>query len=238
MRDERSRPSPAGQPAFARNEKGASVKSLSEAVDRISRSGEAVFVMDARNRIIRWNKACESLLGFPARAVMGKPCHEVVQGRDGNDNDYCQQSCPVAHQAREDRAHPVCPFVLSVRAADGSRKTISSSLFSIPSYHPALATLVHIFREVPASAAVRRPPSESREPLEPIVTDGGEMVAFTTREREILNCLVEGLSTGAISLKLFISAVTVRNHVNSVLQKLDVHTRIAAVAFAHEHNLA
>lgn len=230
--------SPACRPAFARNEMGAPVQSPSETVDRISRSGEAVFVMDARNRIIRWNKACESLLGLPARAVMGKPCHEVVQGRDGNDNEYCQQNCPVAHQARADRAHPVCPFVLKVRAADGSAKTVSSSLFSIPSYHPALATLVHVFREVIVSPTASRPTSESREPLEPVVTDAGEAVAFTAREREILSCLIEGLSTAAIGLKLFISAVTVRNHVNSILQKLDVHTRIAAVAFAHQHNLS
>ncbi len=197
-----------------------------------------MFVMDARNRIIRWNKACESLVGLPARSVMGKPCHEVVKGRDGNDNEYCQQSCPAAHQAREDRARPVCPFVLNVQAADGSTRTVLSSLFSIPSYHPALATLVHILRETTVSPTVSRTSSESREPLEPIVTDGGETVSFTAREREILRCLVEGLSTAAISLKLFISAVTVRNHVNSVLQKLDVHTRIAAVAFARQHNLS
>ncbi len=194
--------------------------------------------MDARNRIIRWNKACESLLGLPARAVMGRHCHDVVKGRDGNDNQYCQQNCPVAHQAREDRARPVCPFVLNVRAADGSRKTVSSSLFSVPSFHPALATLVHVFREAAVSPPASRSSSASREPLEPVVTDEGDTVDFTMREREILSCLVEGLSTVAIGRKLFISAVTVRNHVNSVLQKLDVHTRIAAVAFAHQHNLA
>jgi PAS domain S-box-containing protein len=214
------------------------VKSLSEAVDRISRSGDAVFVMDSRNRIIRWNKACESLLGFSARSVMGKPCHEVVRGRDGNDNEYCQQSCPAAHQARDGRARPVCPFVLNVPAADGSTKTVSSSLFSVPSYHSALATLVHVFREATLPTVMGRTNSESREPLEPFVTSGGEVVAFTAREREILGCLVEGLSTAAIGLKLFISAVTVRNHVNSILHKLDVHTRIAAVAFAHQHEIS
>jgi DNA-binding NarL/FixJ family response regulator len=62
-------------------------------------------------------------------------------------------------------------------------------------------------------------------------------VSFTAREREILTCLVDGLSTTAMAKKLFISAVTVRNHVNSLLRKLDVHSRLAAVAFAYQHDL-
>jgi DNA-binding NarL/FixJ family response regulator len=31
--------------------------------------------------------------------------------------------------------------------------------------------------------------------------------------------------------------VTVRNHVQSILHKLDVHTKLAAVAFAYQHEL-
>ena len=208
------------------------MKSPGEALDRISRGEEAVFAMDASNRIISWNKACESLLGFPARAVMGRLCHDVVAGRDANGNDYCQRSCPVAHQAREDRSHPVCPFELSVKVGDGSRKTISSSLFAIPSYHPALATLVHVFRETAPETV-----APVREPLEPVTTGDGETVQFTLREREILSCLIAGLSTAAMAAKLFISVVTVRNHVNNLLQKLDVHTRLEAVVFAHHHHL-
>ncbi len=211
---------------------------LGQALDRISRSGEAVFAMDAGNRIIRWNKACESLLGLPARAVMGRLCHEVIDGRDANDNEYCQRSCPVAPQARGDRAHPVCPFELNVRAADGSRKRVASSLFSIPSYHPALATLVHVFREAKAVRAEDVSSPAARETLEPVQTAEGETVSFTVREREVLTCLVDGLSTTAMAKKLFISAVTVRNHVNSILQKLDVHSRLAAVVFAHQHHLS
>jgi len=40
-----------------------------------------------------------------------------------------------------------------------------------------------------------------------------------------------------MSSRLLISGVTVRNHVASILQKLDVHTKLAAVAFAHQHHL-
>ncbi|HEY4229433.1 MAG TPA: LuxR C-terminal-related transcriptional regulator, partial [Thermoanaerobaculia bacterium] len=60
---------------------------------------------------------------------------------------------------------------------------------------------------------------------------------LTAREKEILRCLAEGLPTAAVGKRLFISPVTVRNHVQSILQKLDVHTKLAAVVFAYQNDL-
>ena len=62
-------------------------------------------------------------------------------------------------------------------------------------------------------------------------------VTLTAREKQILRCLAEGLATPDIARRLSISRVTVRNHVQNVLQKLDVHNKLAAVAFAHQHGL-
>jgi DNA-binding NarL/FixJ family response regulator len=62
-------------------------------------------------------------------------------------------------------------------------------------------------------------------------------VTLTSREKEILRCLSEGLSTTAIAKKLFIAPVTVRNHIQNLLHKLDVHSKLAAVVFAYQHNL-
>lgn len=52
---------------------------------------------------------------------------------------------------------------------------------------------------------------------------------LTRREWEVLDCLREGLSTRRIAKRLFISETTVRRHVSSILGKLDVPTREAAV---------
>jgi two-component system, NarL family, nitrate/nitrite response regulator NarL len=52
---------------------------------------------------------------------------------------------------------------------------------------------------------------------------------LTRREWEVLDCLRDGLSTGRIAKRLFISETTVRRHVGSILKKLDVPTREAAV---------
>lgn len=205
-----------------------------ETLDRIARSGEAVFAIDGADRIILWNKPCEALLGLPARRVLGKPCYEVMCGRDANDNVYCHRNCAVAHQARQMKDDPVNRFSLTVRAGgDGKPKKVSSSLIAIPSYHPALTTVVHVLR----AETDKSPAPAAPEPLAPLQTGEGESVALTAREKEILRCLAEGLSTVAVSKKLAIAAVTVRNHVQKILQKLDVHSKLEAVVLAHRNKL-
>jgi DNA-binding CsgD family transcriptional regulator len=214
---------------------------FSEALDRISRSGEAVFAIDSSDRVILWNKKCEELLERPARAVLGKRCDEVIAGRDENGNVYCYRNCPVAYQAREMPKDPVHRFQLSMTTGKGDRKKIEVSLFAIPSYHPALSTVVHVLRPAGAKeSALERglaEHAEIREPLWPISTNNGEAVSLTAREKEILRCLSEGLSTAAIARRLFIAPVTVRNHIQNLLHKLDVHSKLAAVVFAYQHNL-
>ena len=212
----------------------------SEALDRIARSGDAVFAIDAADRIILWNRRCEDLLQRSARNVLGKHCYEVLGGRDAHGNVYCYRNCPVAHQARETKKDPVHRFPLSITVGK-TPQWFEVSLFAIPSYHPSLSTIVHVLRKEDEKPSVLErhlaDEAEIREPLWPLTTQEGEPVSLTSREKEILRALSEGLSTPAIAKKLFIAPVTVRNHIQNILHKLDVHTKLAAVVFAYQHNL-
>lgn len=60
---------------------------------------------------------------------------------------------------------------------------------------------------------------------------------LTSRERECLMMLVDGLDTAAITRRLGISRTTARTHLQSVLTKLSVHSRLEAVSFAVRHRL-
>jgi len=53
--------------------------------------------------------------------------------------------------------------------------------------------------------------------------------SLTRREREVLQLMAEGKSNRAIGEFLFISEKTVKNHVSSILQKLNVQDRTQAV---------
>jgi two-component system, NarL family, nitrate/nitrite response regulator NarL len=60
---------------------------------------------------------------------------------------------------------------------------------------------------------------------------------LTSRERECLMMLVDGLDTTAITRRLGVSRTTARTHLQSVLTKLSVHSRLEAVSFAVRHRL-
>jgi DNA-binding NarL/FixJ family response regulator len=67
----------------------------------------------------------------------------------------------------------------------------------------------------------RRAENEARE----------RIVRLTPRERNVLSLLIEGADNNRISQALVISPQTARTHVQNVLAKLEVHSRLEAVAF-------
>jgi DNA-binding NarL/FixJ family response regulator len=60
---------------------------------------------------------------------------------------------------------------------------------------------------------------------------------LTRREREVLTALAGGSSTVGIAKHLAVSPNTVRTHAQSILIKLQVHSRLEAVAFAIRHGI-
>lgn len=60
---------------------------------------------------------------------------------------------------------------------------------------------------------------------------------LTPRELEILQWLVEGYSYKKIAEKLFISPLTVQSHIKKVYEKLQVHSKSAAVSKALKYKL-
>jgi DNA-binding NarL/FixJ family response regulator len=60
---------------------------------------------------------------------------------------------------------------------------------------------------------------------------------LTSREKEILSLLVEGVESRTISQNLFISYETVRNHFRNIYRKLQVTSKAQAVSKALRENL-
>ncbi|WP_030159086.1 response regulator transcription factor [Glycomyces sp. NRRL B-16210] len=60
---------------------------------------------------------------------------------------------------------------------------------------------------------------------------------LTEREREILLLLAEGKANGEISAELFLGLGTVKDHVSSILTKLQVSNRVQAALAAHDAGL-
>ena len=60
---------------------------------------------------------------------------------------------------------------------------------------------------------------------------------LTAREREVLGLLVEGYTGPRMARSLRVSPHTIRTHIQSILMKLQVHSRLEAVAFAVKHGI-
>jgi two-component system, NarL family, nitrate/nitrite response regulator NarL len=89
-------------------------------------------------------------------------------------------------------------------------------------------------RPRPPSAAARGREGPSGRPRE-----GASLMAdqLTPRERQVLALLVEASSSEDIAVRLHITRHTVRTHVQAIRQKLQVRSRLEAVAFALRHGL-
>ncbi|YAL82502.1 response regulator [Dermacoccaceae bacterium W4C1] len=61
---------------------------------------------------------------------------------------------------------------------------------------------------------------------------------LSSRERQVLALVADGLSNKAIGAELFIAENTVRNHVRAILDKLGLSSRVEAATFAERHGLA
>ena len=95
-----------------------------------------------------------------------------------------------------------------------------------------LALLAGIDRALSGEVVVDIPPEPSVR--WPGRADGKHQLAahLTGRELECLAMLVEGLNTSAMATRLGVSRTTIRTHIQAVLTKLGVHSRLEAASVA------
>jgi pimeloyl-ACP methyl ester carboxylesterase/DNA-binding CsgD family transcriptional regulator len=75
--------------------------------------------------------------------------------------------------------------------------------------------------------------------LQPGATAGASVfAALSSRERQVLAHMADGLSNTEIAERLNISEKTVRNHASNVFDKLGVWSRAQAIVFARDHGFS
>jgi DNA-binding NarL/FixJ family response regulator len=96
------------------------------------------------------------------------------------------------------------------------------------------APLADLFRaiEMVADGAIYVDPAMSSQ-----LSGNGADTNLTTRERDVLRLLADGLANKEIGRRLFISAETVRTHIRKAMRKLTAETRTQAVAEAIRRSL-
>ena len=218
---------------------------MDEVLAVLSNTADGVYAVDQAQRIVFWNAAAERLLGYPADEVMGRPCHAIFEGEPRPGCLACGPDCSVMIAANRQESVPT--YNLLSRTKSGDAILLNVSVIVPPNGASPFAT-IHLFRDVTHQlryetyvehilcAAARLPAPQttlSRSALDrPLLT-----APLSGREKEVLYLLVQGKAARNIADTLCISYATVRNHIQSVLRKLGVHSQREAVKLALEHHL-
>jgi PAS domain S-box-containing protein len=220
------------KPSAGREATQESVTRAPDPLEIFSNTADGVMAVNAAGRIVFWNHAAETLLGYAASEVLGRPCYDVMRGRDDHGNLVCHPHCHVLVMAL--RGEAACAYDLVTRTKEGTERFLNVSTILVPGAGGPIA--VHLFRPV----ASPRLPSEWLAALwETLARSFGPsdvtedpLARLTAREREVLHLLASGEGTAAIARRLVVSTATVRNHIQRILTKLGVHSRLQAVALA------
>ena len=190
-------------------------------------AAEGGFVSDVEGGIVLWNGAAEAILGYTAADIHGRPCCTLLRGEDGD--GACPSACAIGREAGTDTP----TFDVRTQTKAGLLVWISVSVLRLSDPRTRAAFLVHLFRDVTFAKEQLALAYEGLATASP----NGAATALTRREREVLRLMGDGLNTAAMAKRLHLSRATVRNHVQNILLKLDVHSRLEAVAYGRRHRL-
>jgi len=118
-------------------------------------------------------------------------------------------------------------------ANDAVRGAIEAGCVGYLQKTMALAQLAIAIRAAAAGETAISPEHLARA-VKPSPADAAQL---TAREREILGLVASGLSNRAIAEQLVLSHNTVRSHVQSILAKLGVHSKLQAATYARDNGL-
>ncbi len=217
---------------------------IREIKDLVDSTSDSSFAVDGAGHIVAWNRAAEAMFGLSAAGAIGKMCGEILKGMD-ECGPVCSADCSVQQAVR--KHHPVSNFDLHVETANG-RQWCNVSVLIADEANSTLPFSIHIVRQI-----------DIRKRLELLVRDfvvtgtglapeqAATLISSTRaparetelsdREVSVLRLLAKGVTTTAVAEQLHISRTTVNNHIQHILRKLDVHTRLEAIRRAEHAGL-
>ncbi len=188
-------------------------------------TGEPAYAVDRAGRILAWNQAAEHVFGYSDSEAVGQTCFELLGGQDNFGNQYCGTHCPILEMVSCNKK--VNRFQVYFRTATNGRKKFTVSILLLRD-STGREIIVHLCRpETRADESLHTSLTRSQ------ASSQSQYGVLTHREQEVLANLAEGRSTEEISAVMGISTTTVRNHIQHIFSKLQVHSRLEAITLSH-----
>lgn len=218
---------------------------MDEVLDIFTRTTDGAYALDTTQCIVFWNTAAERILGYSADDVMGRSCHEIFHGEPRPGCAQCRPDCPMMGAALRQETVPT--YNLLSRTKDGESILLNVSVI-VPEATTRAYTAIHLFRDASRQlqyetyveqllCAAARLPSPQATGLRQHTNALAVYAPLTPREKAVLCLLVDGQTAREIADALSVSYATVRNHLQKILRKLNVHSQRDAVKVAVEHRL-
>jgi len=117
-------------------------------------------------------------------------------------------------------------FEMEAQTKSGQSIWLDVGVVEVPT-NDSIVLRVYVFRDGSTTKALMGAIQSLRAP----VSAAGPRSSLTKREIEVLRLMTTGANTKALATRLLLSPATVRNHVQNILEKLGVHSRLEAVAW-------
>ena len=204
-------------------------------LELITSLSDAAFATDESERVVAWNSGAEQLLGHTSDSALGRPCFEILCGRDVFGNRFCDVDCSLTRMTR--RHESIRDFDLDVRTAGGTSVRVDVRTVPLRVNGDQEFILLHILRPRDPRQETLGLMRQLRSALGPEPAGGApplstSRVPLSRRETEVLRLLARGEKPRRIAVLLNISQATSRNHVQNILRKMDAHSQLEAVAVA------
>ncbi len=159
----------------------------------------------------------------------------VLLAISGNDRETLREASAVLVAAPDARVIVVGPLA---SCADLARQ-VQAEVFGFVLDDAGPEELLQTVRSVAAGTHVW-PPVIAKSLFSQISRENAATLAaviasahITPREREVMELIADGLSTKEMARKLGVAGFTVRAHVRNLMEKLNIHTRLAIAALVH-----
>lgn len=197
-------------------------------VEALSTTTNGAFVTDGAGRIVLWNAAAEAILGYSPAEALGRPIGTLLRG-DASSRNRGGPGSPV----RAPSADPASGFDMQARSKAGGGVWIGVLTLVLAHAGTGASFVVHLFRDIDSLRDRLAIPDDAAD----TAATNGRATPLTRREQEILTLMGDGLNTASMARRLHLSRATIRNHVQNIFLKLDVHSRLEAVALGRRHRL-
>jgi len=180
----------------------------------LARAVDGAFALAPDGQVVIWNWMAEKILGWTAKDMIGRLADEALAGSCEQWRNWCGIAGAVER------------FEMEAQTKSGQSIWLDVGVVELPA-SDSIAMRVYVFRDGSTTKALLDAIQSLRAPA----SAAGPRSSLTKREIEVLRLMTTGANTKALATRLRLSPATVRNHVQNILEKLGVHSRLEAVAW-------